>query len=366
MVRDSLATHDRRMRTTPEAAWQSLPQPFLAREALAAGLSSTSIAGAVRRRHIIPVAPSLYAVREPWLELDPQELHRAMSRAASASVKDGVLSHQSAALVHGLPQPLGPLGAVSLTVPESERTAARDDWRRLLDGDLPSDHVTEVSGLPVTTVDRTVIDCLRQLRLRDALAIADGALRNGTTSPDALRAMRAFQTRWPGVTKADAGIAMADARRESWLESASVATAHQLGFSVPMSQVWIHHLDGRLIGRVDFLWALAGVIGEADGRGKYLGAYGSDTWDADEAATHMLAERERERELESVGFAVARWDTSDVLGGGSGLAEVLRSARRRADPSRIRCLWRQDPEDDLRLWSAETMRMGGDEGPYAA
>lgn len=354
------------MRTTPESAWQSLPQPFLASEAVAAGLSSTSIAGAVRRRHIIPVASSLYAVREPWLGLTPQELHLGMSRAASASVEGGVLSHQSAALVHGLPHPLGPLGAVSLTLPESDRTAARDDWRRLLDGDLPSDHVTEVSGLAVTTVDRTVVDCFRQLRLRDALAIADGALRSGTTSPDALRAMRAFQMRWPGVTKADAGIAMADARRESWLESASVATARQLGFSVPMSQVWIHHLDGRLIGRVDFLWASAGVVGEADGRGKYLGAYTSDTWDADEAATHMLAERDRERELESVGFAVARWDTSDVLGGGSGLGDVLRVARRRADPSRIRCLWRQDPGDELRPWTPELMAMRGDDDPHAA
>jgi len=251
-------------------------------------------------------------------------------------------------------------------LPSSDRTAARDDWRRLLDGDLPPDHVTEVAGLPVTTVDRTVVDCFRQLRLRDALAIADGALRRGETTPDALRAMRAFQVRWPGVTKADTGISLVDARRESWLESASVATAHQLGFSLPMSQVCIHHLDGRLIGRVDFLWALAGVVGEADGRGKYLGAYTSESWDADQAAEHMLAERERERELESVGFAVARWDTGAVLGSGTGLAEALRSARRRANPSRIRCLWRQDPGDELRLWNAQSTQLGGDDGPQVA
>ena len=354
------------MRTTPESAWQSLPQPFLAREAHAAGLSGNSIAGAVRRRQIIPVAPSLYAVREGWGQLSPRQLHLAMTRAAAASIKGAVVSHQSAALVHGLPHPLGPLGPVSLTLQDSSCTAARDDWRRLLDGDLPDAHVTRVDGVPVTTVARTVIDSFRQLRVRDALAIADGAVREDLVRTEELQAMRAFQTRWPGIRKADVGLAMLDPRRESWLESASVATSHQLGFSVPMSQVWIHRLDGTPIGRVDFLWRVAGVVGEADGRGKYLGAYASENWDAQEAASHMLAERDRERDLEAAGFAVARWGTSELLGGGSGLARVLQEARRRADPSRIRCLWRQDPSDDLQPWSPSAVPMGGGDGPWAA
>ena len=80
----------------------------------------------------------------------------------------------------------------------------------------------------------------------------------------------------------------------------------------------------------------------------------------------MLAERDRERELESVGFAVARWDTSALLRGGDGLADALRGARRRSDPGRIRCLWRQNPDQELRLWSPLAMAMGGDDGPHAA
>ena len=354
------------MRTTPETAWQTLPQPFLAREAHAVGLTSTSIAGAMRRKQIIPVAPSVYAAREGWVDLTPPELHVRMSRAAAVSVEGAVVSHQSAALIHGLPHPLGPLGPVSLTLQDSSSTAARDDWRRLLDGELPDAHVTHVKGVRVTTVDRTVVDSLRQLRPRDALAIADGALRAGLTSIQDLQHMRAFQRRWPGVRKADLGLAMVDHRRESWLESASVATAHQLGFSVPMSQVWIHDLDGRPIGRVDFLWSLAGVIGEADGRGKYLGTYTSKEWNPEQAAVHMIAERDRERELESVGFAVARWGTADLLDRGAGLTRALKEARRRADPSRIRCLWRQDPQDDLQPWSRALAPMGGGGGPWAA
>lgn len=352
------------MRPTRPPAWTELPQPFLAREAAAAGLTSDSIAGALRRSQIICVAPSVYAVPQAWVELTPPDLHRAMTRAASASVGQAVVSHQSAALLHGLPHPLGPLGQVSLTLAESNRTANRDDWRRFLDGELPDEHVVERDGIRVTRADRTVIDCFRQLRLRDALAVADGALRAGLTDVDLLRRMRAFQTRWPGITKADVGLRLADHRRESWLESASVATAHTWGFPKPMSQVWIHHLDGRLVGRVDALWLEAGVIGEADGRGKYLGAYADGAWDAATASEHMLAERDRERELEGVGFAVARWGTGEVLGRGMGLKEELQRAARRADPSRIRCLWRQDVEDDLQPWVPERMR--GDAGPDSA
>lgn len=366
MVEAPWLNHRRRMRTTPETAWQALPQPFLAREARAAGLTSTSIAGAMRRKQIIPVAPSVYAVREGWVELTPPQLHSRMSRAAAASVAGAVVSHQSAALLHGLPHPLGPLGPVSLTIPDSSKTAGRDDWRRLLDGELPGAHVTHAEGVRVTTVDRTVVDAFRQLRPRDALAIADGALRAGLTSLQELRQMRAFQTRWPGVRKVDVGLAMVDSRRESWLESASVATAYHQGFSVPMSQVWIHDLDGRPLGRVDFLWSRVGVIGEADGRGKYLGTYSTMDWDPEAAVATMLAERDRERELEAVGFAVARWGTSDLLNRGAGLARALKEARRRADPSRIRCLWRQDLDDDLRPWGEAIAPVGGGDDPWAA
>jgi hypothetical protein len=352
------------MRTTSATAWAELPQPFLAREAAAVGLTADSISGALRRRQIVGVAPSVYVVPQIWAALTPEGLHRAMTRAASVSVAPAVVSHQSAALLHDLPHPLGPLGPVSLTMPTSSRTANRDDWRRFLDGELPDEHIVDLAGIRVTRADRTVIDCFRQLRLRDALAIADGALRVGLTDRDALRRMRLFQRRWPGVTKADLGLRLADRRRESWLESASVATAHALGFPVPMSQVWIHRPDGELVGRVDALWMKAGVVGEADGRGKYLGAYADDEWDAARASDHMLAERDRERALEALGFAVARWGTADVLSGGRGLRQQLQLAGRRADPSRIRCLWRQDVDDALKPWSPELLHH--DAGPDSA
>ncbi|MFC8502154.1 hypothetical protein ACFUC1_07335 [Pedococcus sp. NPDC057267] len=338
------------MRTTPEAAWLALPQPFLAREARAVGLTSTAIAGAVRRGQLVVPAPHVYAASEAWSALSPVAAHLGLARAGQVSVAGSVVSHATAALLHGLPQPWGPMGSsVCLTALQTTRTAATEDWRRVLDGALSPDDVTEVDGVRVTTVARTVIDCLRTLRLRDGLAIADVALGRGLVAEEELRAVRCRQRRWPGIRTADLGIVLADGRRESWLESASVATAVALGWPPPMSQVSIHRLDGSFVGRVDLLWGGLGIVGEADGRSKYLGSF-DEQWDADRAATFILRERDRERELESMGLVVARWGTAELRDGGAGLDAALVRARRRADAARVRCSWRLDQGDGLRDW----------------
>jgi hypothetical protein len=338
------------MRTTPLERWIDLPQPFLWSEADDAGLSNAALSGAMRRREVIKIAPSLYAVREPWLDLDPTQVHVALARAAHASIPDAVVSHVSAALVLGLPSPQGPTGKVTLTARTSSRTSYPDDWRRVLQAALPDDHVAEACDMVVTTAARTVVDSFRQSRFRDALAIADAAVRDGLVTLGELRAMRTFQARWPGVRSAQEGLALVDGRRESRLESASVAVAHRRGFSVPESQIRIHDMDGVFVGRVDHLWRQAGVIGEADGRGKYLGEFDDEDPTADQIADVVLAERDRERGLESLGFAVARWGTSDLRDYGEGMCRALATAGRRARPQSIRCLWRCNDDEPLRPW----------------
>jgi hypothetical protein len=220
----------------------------------------------------------------------------------------------------------------------------------VLHGDLLDEEWALVDGVPATVPSRTVVDCIRTLSLANGLAIADQALRRGLTSEVELGAMRERQRRWPGVTQVPVVLALADGRRESWLESASVAVAHRGGLERPMSQVWIHALDGRLLGRVDFVWPGLGIIGEADGLGKYRGDFDDRGMGADAVARRVLAERDRERELEALGFGVARWGYADLRTGGRGLLGAVSAASRRATPDRIRCLWRQDRTDPLREW----------------
>jgi hypothetical protein len=63
-------------------------------------------------------------------------------------------------------------------------------------------------------------------------------------------------------------VAFADARAESPLESISRLRMREHGVPAPEPQVEIW-IDGRFAGRVDFYWDEYGVIGEADGWGKY-------------------------------------------------------------------------------------------------
>jgi hypothetical protein len=221
------------------------------------------------------------------------------------------LSHGSAALWHRLPNPRHIPDAVALTVDKSTPVGHDEQWVDLQRSRLPESHVLEVNGVRVTTLARTAVDCLRVLPRPDGLAIADQAVRLGVT-PGELIAVRATQSRWPGVRRARWGIGLADGRRESWLESASVASLDGWGLPVPIPQVDVRdRASGAFAGRVDMLWRARRVVGEADGRGKFLGEFDGDT--SEEAvASRLLAADSRADRLRELGLAVVRWGAPDL------------------------------------------------------
>lgn len=100
--------------------------------------------------------PTHLEIRIAWLRLDPA---RPAWERDGRGEKDGVVSHRSACLLHQLGDIPAP--KTELTVPG--RLTTREPWVKLHrhDGPLPVDEITMVDGLPVTTVDRTVLDLLR-------------------------------------------------------------------------------------------------------------------------------------------------------------------------------------------------------------
>ncbi|KGN31205.1 hypothetical protein N802_04930 [Knoellia sinensis KCTC 19936] len=293
------------------SAFKDLPQPFARADVLAADLSPRAIGREVARGLVIEVAKRLYAVRSPWEEQPPWVRHRSMAAAAVRLTKDAIISHASDAALLGLPYPTHPPSRVSMTLMDDGRTLRSDSWRRFARAQTPYEHVEIRDGVPRLVRARTVIDCARVLHPRDALAIADGALRAGMVTHEALLTMRRHQRKWPGVAKANDVLMLADGRRENWLESASAWAAHEWGLPIAVPQVNILTSTRRFAGRCDALWPDEGIVGEADGVEKYLMGGSSEA----AVLQRLEAEAVRQRGFTELGLEVVRWVPREAIDG---------------------------------------------------
>lgn len=315
-----------------------LAQPFVRAEWIRSGMHPRSLDRAAARGDLIRIAPSLYAVPSLWVPLTAWERHLALARAAVRATPDAIVSHGSAAALLGLPTPPRPPERATMTLLDDRRTSEDDGWRRFHRGATPPAHVFIHRGHPYLVPSRTVVDCMRDMRPGDALAVADAALRAGLVTGRGLRQMRRHQRRWPGIAVADQIMRLGDGRRESWFESASAWVMADWALPHGIPQVIVTDSRGRFVGRVDVLWPELGVVGEADGKGKYLldtAPRGEPTPPVAElVARALVAQGVREDRLRDLGLEVVRWDPDD-LHTPLGLVERFHAAVSCADPSAV-------------------------------
>ncbi|MHB8273177.1 MAG: type IV toxin-antitoxin system AbiEi family antitoxin domain-containing protein [Dermatophilaceae bacterium] len=317
------------------AALNSLPPVFDLRQAAAVGLSGRVVQRAVRGHLVRRLGRGVFVAVAVWRESSPRDRHLLTTAAAARRRPWAVVSHHSAACLFGLPLPLDMPQWVALSTDRSAATALPRGVARLEPGQLPAHHVEEHNGLPITSPARTVIDCLRELPLPDAVAIADAALRRGLINVADLDAVRQEQRGWPFITNADTGLRLLDPSRETWFESWSFIRLWQLGVELPESQVSVHDHRGRFLGRVDGIWRDDATVAEADGRGKYLGQFDPDGASAEAAARAVVAEKVREDRMRDCGLEFVRWDLTMMLGDAAGVADQVANTRRRGDISRF-------------------------------
>src|SRR5665811_669563 len=95
--------------------------------------------------------------------------------------------------------------------------------------------------------------------------------RRGTTvSYDEVAAVLDRQSCWPYAENARRALPLVDPRRESWLESYSFVTLHQMGLPMPEPQVSLFDSQRRFVARVDG-WLEDEVVAlESDGKAKYF------------------------------------------------------------------------------------------------
>jgi hypothetical protein len=202
---------------------------------------------------------------------------------------DAALSHESAAIVAGIPTYDVP-AAVKVT--RTRGRAVRTSDLHVYRADLRPWDRDFVDGAPITAFARTAVDLGRHLEFGPALVAADGALRAGATRRQLQDVLR-HQWTWPRVRRAMPVVRMADGRAESALESWTRSRFISLRLPLPELQANIASASGW-VARSDFRWKGYGVVGEADGRIKYL-------------AEELWAEKQRQDDIEDAGYEVIRW-----------------------------------------------------------
>lgn len=198
----------------------------------------TALAAGVIRR----IAKGVYALPPP------------SNAIAAARAQGGVVSHQSAAVLHGLDVLELPL-TTHVTVPRGQHLR-----RSALECELHWADQVEIRG-DLTTEVQTVLDCARTLPFAEGLCVADSALRKGLLQRDQLLAGAAV-LRGPGSRRARRIMEAADGRAESPLESAlrALLIEAKVGGFVP--QVVVR--DDTFSARIDLAHPTLMIALEAD------------------------------------------------------------------------------------------------------
>ena len=315
--------------------WSPPRTPFTIAQVAHLGVTARRLDSALSCGAITRLRQGVYIASEAIPD-DPVALHLLRAQAEQVATPGLVASRETAAIAHGLPLPMthrSAAGAVHLTRAEGGgMRSQRRAGRAIHVGRLPEHHlVTLPSGLVVTSRPRTAVDLASRLALPEGLMVLDAAARaefvemTGSQDPrhyENSRLRRAARVPLEEAAGAVAGrgsayrlstvLDLVDIRRESPLESFSGAHFHLAGLPSPVPQARVR-AGGRSY-RVDFLWEEYGLVGEADGEGKYAGSGA------------YVDEKVREQHLVDAGFVVVRWVGREAFARPSVVVDRIASA----------------------------------------
>ena len=242
--------------------------------------------------------------------------HADEARAAAHAVT-GVVCLLSAAIAHGWAVKVPP-ELPQVAVPRNRHLdpsrVAKIDVRRYRLG--PDDVVDGV-----TSQDRTLLDCLRELPDDEGLAVADSALRDGFPHARMQALVRDARGRHVLKMRRVAELATADAANP--FESVLRAIALSVPGLTVRPQVPLYARGGAFLGRPDLVDERLGLVIEAD----------SFAWHGDRAALRSDARRYNAMVVD--GWLVLRFSWEDVMFDPQHVAGVLAAAV--AERTSMRC-----------------------------
>lgn len=215
-----------------------------------------------------------------------------MDALIQTATRAPVFAHESAALLHGLPVLGGWPTVPHLLESELDAPSRRSPRDSIVHRPRHRPDVCTVDGLLATTSAATALALAASRPLAAGVAAIDHVLAAGSSRAELERTFADWLP-FHGSRRARLALDHATGLAESPLESISLLVMRRGGLPEPAQQVEITARGRRY--RVDFMWPELRVVGEADGRIKYL--TGAD----------LLEEKRREDDIRSLGHAVARW-----------------------------------------------------------
>jgi very-short-patch-repair endonuclease len=282
------------------------------------GLSDAEIRSLIRSGDLVRVLRGVYATKQAiaFGSIDERRGHALLAAAVQRRTPKAVISHHSAARIHGFDM-LEPPGEflVTVTLPPIRKYTSGPHGVIRHRAALPAGHVETFLGVLLTKPPRTVIDIARTSTFQQGVVVADSALRNEATHTQELREMAAECRRWPGIERALQVAEFADPGAESVLESCARVVFRDHGLPLPQLQT---PLCGQKY-RADFCWPGQMVIVEMDGLAKY----------ADNAGMKVAAQTKRDNDLRRLGYEVIHVTWAELFGEPGRVVEAIWRALRR-------------------------------------
>jgi hypothetical protein len=277
-------------------------------QAAAAGLSPGQVRNRVKAGVWIPVVRGVYRVAAVPATWEQAVLAPCLSHTGLVAV-----SQLTAVRVHDLQPGSPPRPDVTVPMGQTSRVSGATTHRARL---TPID-IERIGPIPVTTIERTLVDCaaiLGPVRLQRIVDAAMHTKRITARSVDEAweRAQRA-PGRW-GYAKLHA--ALADWRGEIVPDTAGevrlIRVLRQWGYPEPERQIPIVDAFGETIGRVDLGWSPQRVGLE----------YDSERWHGPERWAH---DESRHEAIEARGWRLLHADKLDLRPGRPRLRDDLAS-----------------------------------------
>jgi hypothetical protein len=293
-------------------------------ELLRAGFGDQDIRAALTDGSLLRLHRGVYAPG-PEIAGAPRSLELVRILGVARRSSSMVVSHAAAAVLYRIPLWRIDPNVVHLTR-QPGGGAVRRPGRIVHSAAFVDDEVVQRHGVNVTSVTRTVIDLARTYGFESSVIACDYALHERLVTPaDLVIALDRARQR-PGRRAASRAVGFADGRAESPGESRTRVLMSRAGLDAPDLQVEVRDRCGAVLGRTDLGYHRDATLIEFDGKVKYqkLLRPGQTPSDA------VIAEKRREDEIRSAGFAVMRivWSelaTPDLLV--SRIAETRRQGR---------------------------------------